>query len=77
MIPEYQIEKNVEIPPEISKSSSRFPLANMEVGDSFEVVKEERGGLQGAQTRTKRKFPDRVYIIRKVSATHYRIWRTK
>lgn len=71
----YEIEKNVPVDLSIVRDNSRFPLLELEVGDSFLVAIEEKRALSSACVRVHRKYPTRKYIIRKINANSVRCWR--
>ena len=75
---EYKIEKNIPIPP--SHKSSHFPLADMEIGDSFLISLSKVAAIRNAITRLQKKSKDYKFVTRTVSGRgrkgkQLRIWR--
>ena len=70
------IEQNVPIPARKHGRPSMYPFAGLGVGDSFFVDGGVARNLYGHISHMKRKFPDRVFAIRKVEGG-VRVWRTE
>lgn len=69
---EYTIDKGVPI----KVSSSKYPLEELEVGDSFVIPKEQRRSVATRMTLVKN-ATGREFTSRTVSDTEVRVWRTK
>jgi len=70
---EFKIEKNIPFP----RSGSMYPIAEMEVGDSFLVEDiDKRSSVVTTICRFRKEQPDRKFTTRKVE-DGYRCWRTK
>lgn len=55
---------------------TRWPLSEMDVGDTFDFPIDKRSSVAAIASRLKRDH-DKVFVIRKVDATTYRIKRSK
>ena len=66
---DFKIEKNVPMP---ERGGSKYPLTDMEVGDSF--MSDSRTGLAGAIQAQQRKT-DWKFKLRTVEGG-FRVWRT-
>jgi len=74
---EFKIESNIPIP-EGRIGSIYSIIRKLNVGDSFEFEASRKNTISGSAVAIKSQKPDSFdYMIRKVSDTHYRIWRTK
>lgn len=81
-----KIQKNIAIPPStrtLGAGQSKYPLINMEIGDSFAIpartplaAKRAVATLSNAKTRFYKKYPDYKFAIRKME-NEVRIWRIK
>src|SRR5262245_59596807 len=67
----YKIDKNVPLPPLARKGTSKYPLAEMEVGDSFVI---ENSNLGSSVKAIARKLGIKV-TTRHVGDNRYRVWR--
>ena len=76
----YKVDKAVPIPGP-RKASARFPVASLEIGDSFEVPPSERGGAYLA-CRKRKKMGALIhddgwdYAVRILPSKNLRFWRT-
>lgn len=71
----FKIEKNVALPK--NARISKYPFADMEVGDSFVAPNTARTALYTAAYQwTKRNASDNKFIVRE-EGNDARIWRTK
>jgi hypothetical protein len=71
----YKIEKHVPIPA-VRGAGSKFPLEQMEVGDSFVVdIKAERLAAMVAANIIRQKN-GKTFASRSVDGGKFRIWRT-
>lgn len=70
---ETKIEKNIPL----RGIPSKYPLAKMEVGDSFSAPIENRTKISSSITSYKLKDPEKVFATRRVDENTLRIWRTK
>ena len=66
----FKIEKGVK-PPE---SRSRYPLAKMDVGDSFLAPKKIQSKITAAANYQKRRHK-KTFTVRKISDKNVRCWR--
>lgn len=74
----YIIEKDVPFPNFGSyTATARFPLDDMEVGDSFEMPYEERKRFTAATSRRRKLGDEKAFCYRRISLTRIRVWRTK
>lgn len=74
-----EIEHGIAIPEHVSKGS-RYPLLQMEVGDSFKVpyTKSQASHLSGAVGHFHRSHPEYKFVIRTLREENIvRCWRTK
>lgn len=69
---EYTIDKGVPV----RVTSSKYPLEELEVGDSFVVPKEKRRSVATRMTLVKN-ATGREFLSRSVSDTEVRVWRIK
>ena len=68
-----KIEKNIPIP----EHRSKYPVADMKVGDSFLVEDfSQRGTVVTIMCRCTKEHPDRKFATRQVDGG-YRCWRTE
>jgi len=77
----YEIKKGVPLPPrKLPSTKSRFPIAEMEVGDMFEVRGSEYSGVTSYANKhgkaTGKKFESRRLKLAATEAI-YGIWRTE
>lgn len=69
-----QIDKHVPLPPSNGIGRPvKWPLADMEVGDSFIFPLRSRGNIAAKGLR----FKPKRFTIRKISETEARIWRVE
>lgn len=54
----------------------KYPLAQLEVGQSFVIPLEKRVSISSSISMVKKKYPDRKFTVRKESDTTARVWRT-
>ena len=72
---EYKIEKNIPTPINArSKGESKYPFAQMEVGDSFVMEDRSISRANNAIHLFRKKFPEKKFVVRAVDAG-FRIWR--
>lgn len=69
---EFEIDKGIPV----KVSSSKYPLEEMEVGDSFLAPKNQRPSISTRMTMLK-KTMGREYTSRTVSEDEVRVWRVK
>lgn len=69
---EVRIEKGVPIP--TTEKDRAWPLADMEVGDSFSFDKSRLTALRGAIAYERRKVPSKKWMIR-TTPVETRCWR--
>ena len=77
----YTIESNVPVPTNsVGRTASTYPIAAMQVGDSFAFPKKSRSNVVAALGRFRKANPDNkaMFITRTVDAEAgtCRIWRT-
>jgi hypothetical protein len=65
---EYEVEKGVPIP---KNNTAKFPLASMDVGDSFKFAKEDVSRLRSAARYYCKNKPAKFFI------SDGRCWRTR
>ena len=70
---EIKIEKNIPAPK--VWGHTKYPLSDMEVGDSFEVPKGRHSSLSTARRTAQQRYTDRRWTIRRQHDGTYRIWR--
>ena len=70
-IPVVSIDTSVPIP-----ERAIYPLAQLEVGDSFLFPADKRGSVQTRASKVKRDT-GREFVVRKINKDECRIWRTK
>lgn len=68
----YKIEKGIEIP----TATSKFPLYNLEVGDSFFVEEKKMASLRSCASKWNKKNAPEQLTVRKVKGG-VRVWRIK
>jgi len=78
----YEIKKGVPLPPrKLPSTKSRFPIAEMEVGDMFEVRKSEYDGATSYASKhgkaTGKKFESRKLQQVMEREVMFGIWRTE
>ncbi len=77
MITEFKIEKGIELP---NPKETKYPFAEMEVGDSFifaDYTRERMGSAStGANSWAKTKGNGWKFSVRKTADNKIRIWRT-
>ena len=69
-----KIEKNIPFP---TRGKSKYPIKELEVGDSFLVDASQRPSITAMLCRIYRNDPDKRYTTRTVSAGKIRVWRVK
>jgi hypothetical protein len=70
----YEIEKNIPVPPK-NAARRKFPLENMEVGESF-AFEGKASQVSPSIQSVKHMNPGWQFTTRKVDDTHIRVWRT-
>ena len=71
----FEIEKGIPVPPRVYRGRvSKYPFANMEVGESF-LVEATPAKAASLATAAGRRRPGWKFISRKVDETHARVWR--
>lgn len=76
----YKIEKNIEMPSKISsrKGTTKYPFAEMEIGDSFIIDPSLKSKTQLSSTANdwaKRNGLTKRFSVRAISNGDYRLWR--
>lgn len=71
-----EIQKGIELPPDTRGRKTKYPFAQMQVGDSFEVTGPRNTVLTAATSWAKRRKNKHQFTIRH-SNGKTRIWRTK
>ena len=66
-----RIDKDVPVP---HRRSLKYPWQVMEIGDSFAFPSKDKGSVNSAACSYARRH-DAMFMMRKVSETHHRIWR--
>lgn len=76
---DYKIDKNVPLPSSGNKRNSKYPWAQMKVGDSFVVPWDKYVAVQAHMSYTNRRYKgERHFICRKAGdGKTYRVWRDK
>ena len=69
---EYKIEKDITAP----EPHKRFPLSELEVGESFTIALKDRNSVQSHASKVK-SLTGKVFMVRKVDEQTCRVWRTK
>ena len=74
----YKIEKNIPIP--LTHKGCRFPLTEMEIGDSFLISLSKKAVIRNAITRLQYKSKEYRFVTRTVSGRgrlgkQLRVWR--
>jgi hypothetical protein len=67
----FKIERGIEMP--VRSKDIRYPLAEMEVGDSFSFPLEYRASVQTLASAAKKQ--GRAYRVKKIAPEVCRIWR--
>lgn len=67
---EFEITNSVPVP----TKRNRYPLAAMKLGESFIAPISERNKLSAATVHAKKTL-NSVFTVRKINATHIRVWR--
>lgn len=73
---EYKIEKNVPMVVLRKPGFSKYPFAQMQIGDSFVAPLEERRRISSAATHYGKNHNSKFHI-RKITEKQIRIWRTE
>lgn len=72
-MPPYEIEKDVPLPSRNSTGRSRYPWAEMEVGDSFFAADGVRSRVAAAAQNHRRRYGRRFAV--RVEGDGVRVWR--
>lgn len=70
----YEIEKGVPIPPQ-AKGIRKYPLPNMEPGDSFAVSMKDKGSFHSSIQKWKERHPEQKWTSRTQPDGSLRVWR--
>ena len=76
-----KIDKNIPFEESMVLSKRKYPIIEMEVGDSFAFTKEEKGGVHSSINWVMKKNPDsqKLWKIAKdpLDSSGFRAWRVR